>query len=628
MSICIPNIIITVEEVRSVLQTLKLGKSSGPDNINNRILKEIAYPISKPLCDLFNYSLSRGIFPDVWKQANVSPLYKKDDPSLVCNYRPISLLSSIGKVIEKIVHKHMFNYFNDNSIITCLQSGFVPGDSTVNQLVDIYNTFCKALDNGLEVRAVFCDISKAFDRVWHKGLIYKLKRAGINGLLLDWLSDYLTNRKQRVVIPGGTSDWQFIRAGVPQGSILGPLLFLLYINDIVADIQSCVRLFADDTSLYIIVDNPISAAEMINTDLETIHRWAEKWLVKFNPSKSESLLVSRKNNRNMHPPLIMNAVTINEVQHHKHLGVILSNDGSWHEHINLITSKAWKKIYVMRKLKFMLDRDSLNKIYISFVRPTLEYANIVWDNCTQYETNAIERIQIEAARIVTGATRLVSLDVLSKETGWGSLRDRRYKHKMYQFYKMINDLTPTYLTSLVPSTVENTSAYNLRDSHNIRPLLTRTQLYYKSFLPSCIREWNEIPLNIRNSTSLSSFKQQLNKNNNKVPVYYSSGNRLLQIHHTRLRTKCSSLNQHLYSKNIIDDPLCACGSVETTNHFLLECPQYIQARRDMITALSTFCVPSLNSLLYGDTTLNNHQNKLIFLTVQKYISDSKRFVLD
>ena len=622
------NIIITVEEVRSVLQTLKLGKSSGPDNINNRILKEIAYPISKPLCDLFNYSLSRGIFPDVWKQANVSPLYKKDDPSLVCNYRPISLLSSIGKVMEKIVHKHMFNYFNDNSIITCLQSGFVPGDSTVNQLVDIYNTFCKALDNGLEVRAVFCDISKAFDRVWHKGLIYKLKRAGINGLLLDWLIDYLTNRKQRVVIPGGTSDWQFIRAGVPQGSILGPLLFLLYINDIVADIQLCVRLFADDTSLYIIVDNPISAAEMINTDLETIHRWAEKWLVKFNPSKSESLLVSRKNNRNMHPPLIMNAVTINEVQHHKHLGVILSNDGTWHEHINLITSKAWQKIYVMRKLKFMLDRDSLNKIYISFVRPTLEYANIVWDNCTQYETNAIERIQIEAARIVTGATRLVSLDMLSKETGWESLRDRRYKHKMCQFYKMINDLTPTYLTSLVPSTVENTSAYNLRDSHNIRPLLTRTQLYYKSFLPSCIREWNEIPLNIRNSTSLSSFKQQLNKNNNKVPAYYSSGNRLLQTHHTRLRTKCSSLNQHLHSKNIIDDPLCACGSVETTNHFLLECPQYIQARRDMITALSTFCVPSLNNLLYGDTTLNNYQNKLIFLTVQKYISDSKRFVLD
>ena len=161
---------------------------------------------------------------------------------------------------------------------------------------------------------------------------------------------------------------------------------------------------------------------MINTDLETSHRWAEKWLVKFNPSKSESLLVSRKNNRNMHLPLIMNAVYINEVQHHKHLnGCYLSNDGPRHEHIDLITSKSWQKIYAMRKLKFMLDRDSLNKIHISFVRPTLEYAYIVWDNCTQYEVNAIEKLQIEAARIVTGTTRLVSLDMLSKETGWESL---------------------------------------------------------------------------------------------------------------------------------------------------------------------------------------------------------------
>ena len=138
-------------------------------------------------------------------------------------------------------------------------------------------------------------------------------------------------------------------------------------------------------------------------------------------------------------------------------------------------------LYVMRNLKCMLDRDSLNKIYISFVRPTLEYSNIVLDNCTQYEINAVERIQIEAARIDTRATRLVSFDILSKETGWESLQGRRHKHIMWQLYKIINDLTPTYLTSLVPSTVENTSAYNIQDSQNIRPLFTRTQLYYKSF---------------------------------------------------------------------------------------------------------------------------------------------------
>ena len=384
------NIINTEEEVKSTLLTLKSGKSSGPDNINNRIPKELAIPLSKSLCSLFNVSLAKGIFPEVWKHANVTPLYKNDDPSLVCNYRPISLLSTVGKILEKNIHKHIFNFFQDNNIITCLQSGFVPGDSTVNQLTHVYNTFCKALSDGLELRAAFCDISKAFDRVWHKGLILKLKRAGIYGLLLDWLSNYLRDGKQMVVIPGGVSDWECAKAGVPQGSNLGPLLFLLYINDIVENINSCVRLFADDTSLYIIVDNPNNAANILNSDLSINHKWAETWLVKFNPSKSESFFVSRKINRLHHPPLIMNNQYINEVPYHKHLGLFLSSDGSWHEHINYITSKAWQRIYIMRKLKFLLDRDSLNRIYISFIRPVLEYADVVWDNCTQYEINALE----------------------------------------------------------------------------------------------------------------------------------------------------------------------------------------------------------------------------------------------
>ena len=358
------NIVFTQQEVQGILETLQLGKSTGPDNVNNRILKELSSTLSTPLCDLFNHSMSSSCFPDIWKEANVSPLYKKDDSSLVSNYRPISLLSALGKVMEKIVHKHMFNFFLNQHAITCLQSGFVPGDSTVNQLVDIYNTFCKALDDGKEVRAIFCDVSKAFDRVWHKGLLYKLKQTGINAPLLEWLTSYLSNRRQRVVIPGAYSAWVEIAAGVPQGSILGPLLFLIYINDIVLDIHSNIRLFADDTSLYLIVNDPVESARKLNSDLDTIHQWAKRWLVKFNPAKSESLLISRKTNRPLHPQLLMNNEPINEVASHKHLGIFLSNDGTWHEHIHYITSKAWTRLHIMRKLKFILDRKSLEIIYI------------------------------------------------------------------------------------------------------------------------------------------------------------------------------------------------------------------------------------------------------------------------
>ena len=254
------------------------------------------------------------------------------------------------------MHKHVFNFLRANSVLTNLQSGFIPADSTVNQLVDIYNTFCKALDEGKEVRAIFCDVSKAFDRVWHKGLLFKLKSVGITDSLLDWFEDCLSNTKQRVVLPGATSRWTNIKTGVPQGSILGPLLFLGYINDIVDEINSNIRLFADDTSLYIIVENPIEAAIQLNADLEKVHQWASKWLVTFNPTKTESLLFTRKHNRSYRPPVTMNNNVITEVTYHKHLALTFSSDCTWHE------LKAWSRINIMRKLKFTLDRMSLQII--------------------------------------------------------------------------------------------------------------------------------------------------------------------------------------------------------------------------------------------------------------------------
>ena len=185
---------------------------------------------------------------------------------------------------------------------------------------------------------------------------------------------------------------------------MGPLLFLLYINDIVLDIKSNIRLFADNTSLFIIVENPFEAANIINNDLAKITPWAGMWLVSFNAEKTYSVLISRKINKPNHPPLYMLDQQITEVDSHKHLGVYFSNDCSWHRHINYIKDKAWSRINIMRKLKFKLDRKSLETIYLTFIRPILEYGDVVWNNCTQYEKEELEKIQTEAARIATGAT--------------------------------------------------------------------------------------------------------------------------------------------------------------------------------------------------------------------------------
>ena len=259
------------------------------------------------------------------------PILKGGDPAVPSNYRPISLLSNLDKALERLVFKYLYNHFLDNNILTSLQSGFRPGDSTVNQLTYLYDTFCHALDSGKEIRVVFCDISKAFDRVWHSELIYKLEAAGITKI---YFTNYLENTKQRVVLSGVKSAWNYIDAGVPQG----PLLFLLYINGIVTEIRPKIRLFADDTSLYIIVENPDAAAEILNTDLNKISKWAKSWLVKFDPNKNEYLIISRKINKPGHPTVFTSNQEINEVQFHKHLGIYISSDFSWHKHIEYVKS--------------------------------------------------------------------------------------------------------------------------------------------------------------------------------------------------------------------------------------------------------------------------------------------------
>ena len=267
-----------------------------------------------------------------------------------------------------------------------------------------------------------------------------------------------------------------------------------------------------------------------------ITEWADKWLVTFNPIKTESMIISRKKTALVHPPLNMYNQQIIQVDFHRHLGINLSNNCLWHSQIDLIKNKAWPKINILKKIKFTMDRKTLEIIYMSFIRSLLEYADTIWDNCTNYEKDDLDKIQHEAARIVTGTTKLVSIDDLYNETGWETLTVRRRKHKLILLYKMINGLTPPYLTNLVPPSTGRTSTYNLRNNNNIQTIYSRTNLYYNSFLPSSIREWNTLPVGLRNSTSLNNFKRMLNLDVRKVPLYYFLGSRKAHILHTRLRT--------------------------------------------------------------------------------------------
>lgn len=611
------------QDVKDVLLNLNITKASGPDLISPRLLKEGAEILATPLTTVFNRSLEYCYFPSSWKNANVSPIFKKDDRTKPSNYRPISLLSQIGKTMERCVHKQLYNYAIENNILTPFQSGFIRGDSTTYQLIHTYHTFCEAVDCGKEVRVVFCDISKAFDRVWHRGLLHKLSGIGLSDRLLQWFYSYLSGRKQRVVIDGQASDWAQVQAGVPQGSILGPFLFLLYINDIVSDIGCSIRLFADDTSLYIVVDSPPVAANMLNADLNTISNWAETWLVDFNASKTISMILSRKVNQLQHPPLFMNNIQLNDCENHKHLGVTLSQSCRWSDHISNITEKAWVRLNLMRGLKFKVSRTALEKMYISFIRPLLEYCDSVWDNASTEAKRQLDAVHIEAARTITGATKLCSIDKLFADLGWESLQSRRNKHKLVIFYKIMNGLAPSYLSDLVPPLIQDTTHYNLRNSSDTQTLHANTNLYFNSFFPSTIRAWNTLPEHIKQATSVTSFKYLLNKDIKRPPAYFNVGTRVGQVLHARLRMECSSLNSHLYRKNIVPSPSCLCGGFDSAAHFFFTCPRYsIPRNRYLPNDLHNY---TTHELLFGKENVPFHENKSLFLKVQDFIIKSGRF---
>ena len=230
------------------------------------------------------------------------------------------------------------------------------------------------------------------------------------------------------------------------------------------EIHSNIRLFADDTSLYIIVDFPDSAAQILNVDLQRIGNWANLWLVDFNANKTEAFLASRRINMNIHPTLYLNDVPIQEVTFHKHLVLFFSKRLDWQSQIEYIQQKAWARMNLLRRLKLILDRKSLQKIYFTFIRPILEYADVVWENCTEQQSMLLEKIQLEAGRIVTGTTKLVGIDKLYEELGWLKLSERRHLHKLFLFFKMEKGLTPLYLTHLIPLRVGDKTNYPLWNS--------------------------------------------------------------------------------------------------------------------------------------------------------------------
>ena len=623
------HITVSEDDVFDIISTLDVNKSTGHDGISIRMLKLAGATICSSLTKLFQLCLSFNKFPDVWKKANVIPLYRKGDKDLCSNYRPVSVLPALSKVLERIVFKNVYNFFLDHKVLSVHQSGFRPNDSTVNQLAFLYHTFCQALDQKKDVRMVFCDVSKAFDRVWHRGLLYKLRRLGITGDLLCFFENYLSNRQQRVLVKGQYSSWGSIEAGVPQGSVLGPLLFLVYINDIVNDISCNIKLFADDTALYVLIDNQQVAADILNNSLQQVDRWSQQWLVNFNPAKTKLMNISLKSSPGFeHHPIYFNDHVLDEVASHKHLGVIFSNDLKWSSHVNSLVQSVSRIGDVMQKLKYRLDRETLQTIYFSLVRPKLEYACVVWDDCSAEQKNLLENTQLLFARIVTGAKRGTSHELLYHESSWATLADRRDTCKLKFMHNIYHRKAPDYLSNVLPVKVDN--RYKLRNDNNLAQFETRTEKFRKSIFPDCIRKWNTLPVEVREIDEKKEFIHKVLGGLNDNKLYYGITRRLGVIH-AQFRMRCSNLNDHLFSLHVIDSPNCICSNqIENCEHFFFHCRLYHDYRKyfldNIVESLHrTNITVTTKLLLFGSDRLPYATNMNIFVHVEKYIHDSGRF---
>ena len=413
----IDHMTIQADEIISLIRKINPNKAPGSDKISGQMLLLCDDTVTLPLQIIFSNVLATSIYPDLWKLANVTPVFKKGDKQLIKNYRPISLLPICGKILEKLIFNNLYSYFQANSLITKNQSGFRPGDYTTNQLLYLVDEIHKAFDSteSLEVRAVFLDISKAFDKMWHEGLIFKLKQNGISGSLLKLIGNYLSDRKQRVVLNNFNSEYSKIESGVPQGSVLGPLLFLIYINDLESNIKSNIKFFADDTMLFSIVKSPDISANDVNHDLDTIHRWAYQWKLEFNPDPSKQateLLFSCKKKSPDHPQLFFNGTVVVKVKDQKHLGLILNTGLSFENHLNEKIIRAKKNLGIIKHLSNFLPLKTLNQMYKTLVRSHLDYCDIIYhipsrQNHLGVFLNTLmertERIQYQAALTITGA---------------------------------------------------------------------------------------------------------------------------------------------------------------------------------------------------------------------------------
>ena len=509
----IDTINFSVEEVHTELLNLRRGKACGPDHISAHLLQKGADLLASPLTKLFQLSLSTGTLPNDWVTANIVPVYKKGDKHLSSNYRPISLTSVVVKVMERIIHRQLTTVLESNHLISNYQHGFRRQRSTVTLLLTAVHDWAACLERRHSVHCIFLDLAKAFDSVPHTRLLLKLECLGIRGNLLSWLDHFLTKRFQRVVINGTFSGWLPVLSGVPQGSVLGPLLFLLYVDDIYRCVSySSVQMFADDIALYREIVLP-SDQELLQEDLNQVYAWSCKWLLNLNPSKCDSICISYKHS----PPSAqywLGGQQLSTKSTIRYLGIYINSHLKWNDHVKCVTAKSSRTLNHLRHALYTCPSSVKAAVYRCIVRPLLEYASPVWYLYSPGDIKKLEAVQRRAARWVCGSRWNASRQCWSRTSDscldqlkWPSLHSRQKYFTICQLHSIFNN----YSAISFKEYFSMTNRHSCSNAFLIdTPISTINPFRYSFFINSPFL-WNSVPARILQISHTKLFRSALRR---------------------------------------------------------------------------------------------------------------------
>ena len=430
--------------VYGVLNNLKTNKAIGLDKISARLLKDSSTVMTPILTRLYNRSLASSTFPSTWKTGKVTAIFKSGDQSNASNYRPIMILPTISKVLEKAVHSQVYRYLIDNKILTPRQFGFRPKLSTEIALAHFTDTILTNMDKGLVTGAVFLDLAKAFDTVDHSLLFEKLGSYGLSNDSVNWFKSYLTNRNQLTAMGNTFSSFKHVPVGVPQSSVLGPLLFLIFVNDLPSCVNHCeISLYADNTVIYFSSNNACDLKLTLNSDLKHLCSWFNDNLLTLSVSKCKFVIYgnSRKVAKFDNVSITVNDSILDRIDSFKDLGVTIQQNLTWSEHIDNISKKFNQRLGLIRRIKFLLPIQARLTLYNTLVLPLLDYSDIVWgDKNNSTLMNHLQVLQHNAVRLILDLPRHSSATQALEVLEWKPLYLRRKYHRCISAFKCLSHL--------------------------------------------------------------------------------------------------------------------------------------------------------------------------------------------